>query len=150
MGSHIIPINMTTRFTHVAPGFDCKHAPCQHEKKASHGISGGFWTFALALENKAVSLHLCTSFYPETVPPEHRVSGWPKVKDRVTGVLYFHRAVEAGGQECQFLPGGHCKNEIGGHLICDQFAPLLADTPEPQPEAFWRKMEELLRGWSAW
>jgi hypothetical protein len=138
---------MTRRFTHEKKGYDCKHVPCQHNPPGDHGISGGRWIFALASQNHAVSLTICTSFYPETVPRTGWLSGWPEVKTHVTGIVIFHRAVDAGGDECDFLAPRRCETEIGGYLICDQFAPLLADTFEPQSEAFWAKLESLLDHW---
>lgn len=137
------------RFTHAEKGFDCRHAPCQHKKKGDHGINGGYWLFALvrADGNNAVSLKVMTSFYPATVPLAHRASGWPVVRDRITGSVVFHRGVLMGGEPCDFTPSSRCETELGGYLVCDEFAPLLGETFEPQSEAFWAKLQELLERW---
>jgi hypothetical protein len=135
------------RFSQEQKGYDCLHAPCLHEPKGNHGIHGGAWFFAVASGDKAVSLKVLTSFYPETVPPAHRICGWPRVKDRITGVLVFHRAVDHGGEQCDFLAPRRCETDIGGYLVCDEFAPLLAETLEPQSEAFWTKLETSLDRW---
>ena len=138
-----------TRHAFEEQGYDCRHAPCKHNPQGNHGINGGRWIFGVSSGDKAVSLTVLTSFYPDTVPEAHRICGWPRKQDDITGELVFHRAIPTGERRCEFLAGRPCETESGGFTICDEFAPLLADTFEPQPEAVWKKLESLLAEWEA-
>jgi hypothetical protein len=134
------------RLTFKREGYDCHHAPCRHTPKGEHGISGGAWHFIAKDGPVAVALEVLTSFYPETVPPAHRDSGWPARKDSITGSVTWHRATptarDAAGQQCEFVPGGRCYDMGSGFLAADEFAPLMAETFE-QPEPFWKRLEEM-------
>jgi hypothetical protein len=56
------------------PGYDCMHAPCRHEKKGDHGISGGecLWAVTTDEGDMAAALDIHTSEYPESIPPLKR------------------------------------------------------------------------------
>lgn len=136
------------RFSERVPGYDCRHAPSQHKTKGDHGISGGAWIFAVSAGSVAVAIRICTSFFPETVPVAHRHSGWPVVKNSITGMLGFHHA-DPQGEECEFVDGGRCRTETGGFLVCDEFASVLAEMFDPQPEQFWTKLASFLPARSA-
>ena len=131
------------RFAFERKGYDCRHGEWQHPQKGHHGINGGSWIFAVSSGDRAVSIHICTSFFPETVPLGHRNSGWPAVKSIITGVLNIHCA-DPNGEECDFVDGGRCQSGGESFLVCDEFASVLGETFDPQPEAFWLKLAERL------
>lgn len=131
------------RFSREVKGYDCRHAPCEHKVRGDHGINGGKWIFAISTGSFAVSILISTSFYPETVPLAHRRSGWPVVKDSITGVLEFHHADPQGG-ECEFVNGRRCCSETGGFLVCDDFTSVLGERFDPQSEEFWAKLASFL------
>lgn len=145
---------MSTRKSFQKPGFDCIRGPCPHKPKREgplhgreHGINGGSWWFVVTDGPVAVSLEVLTSFYPETVPPRARDTGWPARRDQVTGQVTWHRATptdqDTEGRRCEFVPGGKCYDANVGFLIADEFAPLLGDTFENQPERLWARLEAL-------
>lgn len=136
------------------PGFDCIRGPCPHTPKREgpvegreHGINGGAWFFVVTDGPVAVALEVLTSFYPETVPPHARDCRWPARRDRIVGTVGWHRAIptaeDAEGRPCEFVPGGRCYALDVGYTIADQFLPLLGTEFERQPEALWKRLEEM-------
>lgn len=136
------------RLSEKEPGYDCKNAPCQHTERGEHGIFGGAWRFTVKNGPVAIVLRVLVSTdYPETVSPDARDWGWPAQREHVCGEMWLHRTAPTLnnniGASCTLVDGGRCFSRHLGYLIVDQFAPLLGETFENQPEAMWLRLEEM-------
>lgn len=138
------------RIARKRPGFDCKHAPCQHEKKGDHGIDGGSWFFSVTNDagDLAVSLEVLTQDYPETVPRHVRASALERPLGELE-TLFFHCAFQVfdwigeEGRKCDLLVGGKC----WGDCTSTRRMFLTHGDPtrfEPQPEGLWLALESAL------
>lgn len=153
------------RVTFKVPGYDCMHAPCQHEQKGNHGIDGGQYNYIVIADegDLAMSLCLAATEWPETIPAEKRqqildYDMRSLTSGRARGNMVLHSAgpLEAlseyhepsPGRDCPHLPGGRCWTDWSWsdrhrtwHLdqaLAFNEKGLLFE----QPEAFWLKLEE--------
>jgi hypothetical protein len=141
------------RLTSRTPGYDCRNAPCQHEEKGDHGISGGYWRFVVVADegDLALVLTVFADDYPDTVPAAVR-KRWrdDRARDLLTSLdvcsLFPTDRDDVGhsGRPCEWL-GVPCFRGWSSSL---QGAELLKASGHPyqaEPtEALWLALEEKL------
>lgn len=153
-------MTMTTssiqRLTKTRPGWDCLHAPCQHETPGNHGIHGTEIWHAVKTEiadGRQVVLEL--TLFTDALPPTVPVS-----IDRLcprTSTLTLHVQCP-GGAECSWLPGLGCEVPFETGIGANKFqvyfggdayklvphSDELVEQALKPPEAFWEAFEAQL------
>ncbi len=152
------------RLSWKRPGYDCMHAPCQHEKKGDHGISGGLYTWAVVTDEGDIGVDLCISAqeWPETIPVEKRVEMYLHERrrfreGRLTGSIGIHstfatdrdglRPEAKGRLDCKLVTP--CCAVDSSYLAADGFAKVLQTGADGFPifeqgEPFWQALEAWL------
>lgn len=141
---------MVKRIAFKTPGYDCLHAPCQHEKKGEHGISGGSYLWAVKTRDMALELSLSAHEYPSTVPAEKvepmlRFAAERVREGRITGSLSVHAtfptdpemlltdSARRGTENCKLLAPRHCFIIWDSYVAADEAVPLLDLSPRGLP-----------------
>lgn len=146
-------------------GYDCRNAPCKHEPKGDHGISGGRWNYAVTTDegDLALLLEIHADEYPETVPQRkawsertrREATAPPSPAGWISGPLAHlsvHATFPTDIESCEARGSLDCKLVrpcfIVADFCSDDAARLWRGSGQPwqyEPtERLWRALEERL------